>query len=106
MIYVIFILLTLVVVELGGLIGVVIWRIFDTVAGNQPSGRRLLLTPPLTSEDKRAAEGGPKDTYASENEKKADEAEKRQAEALNSILGYDMSAARKAVRHDAEERDA
>ena len=86
MVIMILVLLALVIVELAVVIGVVIWRI---CAGDRPSGAAVFPPPAApTSEDE-----------------KQESFEKRFQDTMAQMMGYDMAAARRAVRHDAEESD-
>ncbi len=86
MVNVILVLLALVIVELAVLIGVVTWR---SLAGERPSGSAVV--PP-------AAEP------TSEEEEQA-KIEKRIQDSITQMMGYDLAAARRAVRRDADESD-
>ena len=86
MVNVILALAALVVVELGVLIGVVIWR---SLAGERPSGSAVV---PPSAEP------------TSEEEKQA-KIEKRIQDSMAQMMGYDLAAARRAVRRDADESD-
>ncbi len=99
MTYFILILLALVVVELAALISVVIWRIF---AGKQPSeGAGSLLPAPPTSEGEKTSR--PEESENEEARRRSENYERLWREGMDSMMSYDLAAARRAVRNDAGE---
>lgn len=99
MIYLILTMLILVIVELAVLVTVVIWRM---CAGDRPSGGTV-PPPSVPPASEKGANGHPQEVENEENRRKTEEYEKRWREGMDSMMGYDLSAARRAVRQDAED---